>query len=75
MRLSQEAPEERQEAEKPIEQSLGRMARRERWPPRDDEDVPTPSLAKTEAEEKKARTDTMLVDIDPDRISFVRVTE
>ncbi len=38
------------------------MARRERWPPRDDEEVLTPSSAEVEVEGKKPRTDIESVD-------------
>ncbi len=51
------------------------MAQRGRWPPRDNEEVLTPSSAEIEAEEKKAWTDNMSVDEHPDKISFVRVIE
>ncbi len=43
VRRIQEAPEEQQEVEAQAKQELGRVARREKWPPRDNENVPTPS--------------------------------
>ncbi len=73
VRRNQEAPEKRQEAEEPVKPDLGRVARRERWPPRDDEDVPTPSSVEIEAEGKKPRTDTMSVDEDAMGIDMVYV--
>ncbi len=59
----------------PANRDLGRVARRERWLPRYNEEIPTLFSTKKEADKKKLRTDIMLVDEDPDRISFVRVTE
>ncbi len=45
--------EERQEAEEPVKRGLGRVAQRVSWPPRDDEEVLTPSSAEVEAEGKE----------------------
>ncbi len=73
MRCSQEAPEKRQEVEEPVKWELGRVARRKRWPPRDDEEVLTPFSAEVEAEWKKPRTNNMSVDEDAAGIDMVYV--
>ncbi len=74
MRRDLERPDEHRkiEAELPAKWDLGNVARRERWPPRDNEEkVPTPSSAEIEAEEKKVRTDTMSIDEDSAGINMV----
>ncbi len=73
VRHSQEVPENLQEAEERVKRDLGRVAHRERWPLRDDEEIPTPSSTKVEAEGKKPQTDTMSVDEDAVGIDMVYV--
>ncbi len=63
------------ESGKLVRQSISREARHKRWPSRDDEDVPTPTLAKIEAEEKKTRTNAISVGTSPDEASPVRTTK
>ncbi len=53
------------------ERNHSKVARRERWPPRNDKEVLTPSSAKIEADEKKMWTTT--VEEDLDKISFGRM--
>ncbi len=49
------------------------MARRDRWPPRDDEESFTLSSAEIEAEEKRPRIDTTSVDKDTSKIDMVYI--
>ncbi len=75
VRRSQEAPNEPKETEGSAKQDLGRVARRERRPPKDDEEVLTLFSTKIEVEEKTAWTDDMSVNEVPDEMSLVRVNE
>ncbi len=57
VRRSQEVPKELQKIEEPAMRNLRKVARREMWPLRDDDENPTPSSAEMETEGKKQRTD------------------
>ncbi len=70
VRRSQQAPTKQEDVE-----GFVKVARCERWPPWNDEEVLTPSSVETEAEEKKTRTNAMLVDTDRDGTSPVRATK
>ncbi len=74
-KLNQQTPDEQIEAEGYAKQNLGKMARCGKWPPRDNEEVLTPSSAEVEAEGKETRSDTMSIDTNPDGTFSVRVTK
>ncbi len=66
-------PKELQKIEELAKRNLRKVARRERWPPRDDEEILTPSSGEIEVEGKKQRTDITSFDEETAGINMVYV--
>ncbi len=65
--------EDFQKTEESAKRGLEKVARREKWAPRDDEESITPSSADVEAEEKRLKTDFAVVNKDTEKIEMVYV--
>ncbi len=73
VRHNQEAPEESQKTKAFAKRGHGKVARRKRWPPRDNEESITLSSADVEVEEKRLRTESTMVDEDTTKVEMVYV--